>query len=851
MVRSGWVFRVCVAVVLVVGFGVASAVAADSVVEGLLQVLPDEVVGFVATSGCDAVKGDFEKSILGRIWNDPSMQGFYRPVKAELLALAGRESGDPNVPKQIETVLGYVELLTSRPFCVGIARVAAEEGPPVCAFGILDAGGRKAEVAAAVSKLEAMVGEGDIGRTQIGSLTMHTLKDNDDVPLYWGWAGNYLVAAVNDGSGAATKHLASPRGTASTNLKRIPGGNDVLLTHIGVQKALRFIDAFGREDGADEEMDMVRAVVKELGLSGVKTVTERVGFSGADVVVHSLVEMPTPATGLPGTFKPVNPAWFRAVDGRAVQAGALNWDVAATYDLAMRVVKMVSPDDIYPEIQGGIEELESAIQCRIREGLLKSLSGPALYYTLPAGMMTEAPMGGFVAIAKLSDAELFEQTMTSLGKFISAESDGGLQISSQKQDDGRTVHTWAVAPLAFAQVMPTWSVADDHVVLGSNGALCSLGVKQLASKGADGKSLADTDGFKKIRPQLPQNLISLTYADSAVQFKQMRMQLQQVWPLLTMGAMQAKIKLPVMLPALDHIADDMTPSVQYSYFGPEGLHSHYRGPGLEVSTGAIAGSAVGAGILMPALSRARNQARRVASMSNLKQIGLALHMWAEDNDGRFPDELGKLEPYVSGGSRVWESPRKPVGFEGPSYLYIPGQTRKMDYHNMLVYENPAFCRDGVNAVFLDGHVEFLKPDEFRRKLEETCRRLGRQMPDVEFGTRTGRKSAPAARQTDDARVTATKAQLRVLHQAINLFKLDTGRYPTEDEGLVALVERPSGLSDWSGPYVKVTEIPKDAWGHAVMYELRPESGKPFVVKSLGRDGAEGGTGYDKDLFSTD
>ncbi|MBN2129853.1 MAG: DUF1559 domain-containing protein [Sedimentisphaerales bacterium] len=730
MVRSEWVFRVCVAVVLVVGFGVAPAVAADSAAEALLKVLPDDVVAFVATGGCDAVKGDFEKSILGRIWNDPSTQGFYRPIKAELLALAGRESNDANVPKQIEAILGYVQLLASRPFCVGIARVAVEDGPPICAFAIVDAGERKAEIAAAVSKLEAMVGEGEIGRTQVGSLTMHTVDAPDDVPLYWGWAGNYLVAAVNDGSGAATKHLGSPRPAAWQNLQRIPGGNDVFLAHIDVQKALRFIDAFGRKEGADEEMDMLSAVIKELGLSGVKTTTERVGFSGPDVVVRSLVEMPTPATGLPGTFKPVNPAWFRAVDGRAVQAGAMNWDVAATYDLAMNVVKTISPDDMYPEIQEGIKELESAIQCRIREGLLKSLPGPALYYTLPAGTMAEAPMGGFVAVAKLSDAELFEQTMTSLGKFISAESDGVLQISSQQQD-GRTVHVWAVAPLAFAQVMPTWSVADDHVVIGSNSALCNLGVKQLISRGSDGKSLADTDGFKKIRPQLPENLIGLTYTDSAVQFNQMRMQLQQFWPMLTMGAMQAKVKLPVMLPALDHIAKDMGPSVQYSYFGPEGLHSHYRGPGMEMSMGAVAGGAVGAGVLMPALDRARNQARRVASMSNLKQIGVALHMWAEDNDGRFPDELAKLEPYVSGAS-VWESPRKPKDFSGPSYLHLGGQTRAMNYRNILVYENPEFCSDGVNAVFLDGHVEFLKPEEFRQKLEETCKRLGREVPQITF-----------------------------------------------------------------------------------------------------------------------
>jgi prepilin-type processing-associated H-X9-DG protein len=387
---------------------------------------------------------------------------------------------------------------------------------------------------------------------------------------------------------------------------------------------------------------------------------------------------------------------------------------------------------MYPEIQKGIEELESATQCRIREGLLKSLPGPALYYALPAGVMVEAPMGGFVVIAKLSDAELFERTMTSLGKFISAQSEGVLQVGSQQQDDGRTVHVWAAAPLTFAQMMPTWSVADDHVIIGSNTALCDLGVKQLLSKGADGKSLADTDGFKKIRPQLPDNLIGLTYADSAVQFKQMRMQLQQVWPLLTMGAMQAKVKLPVMLPALDHIANDMGPSVQYSYFGPEGLHSYYRGPGLEVSTVAIAGGAVGAAVLMPALPRVRQLSFRMTSGANLSGIGKACLIHANDHDDRLPPNLQTLVEEVDVSPQTLESKRKPAGFDGPSYVYIPGQTLAMNPGNIVAYEDPRYCREGVNVLFLDSHVEFMKPDEFRRELQETCRQLGREVPQIEF-----------------------------------------------------------------------------------------------------------------------
>jgi general secretion pathway protein G len=109
-----------------------------------------------------------------------------------------------------------------------------------------------------------------------------------------------------------------------------------------------------------------------------------------------------------------------------------------------------------------------------------------------------------------------------------------------------------------------------------------------------------------------------------------------------------------------------------------------------------------------------------------------------------------------------------------------------------------------------------------------------------------------ASQIDRARVTTTKANLKSLHSAVNQFKMDTGRFPAEEEGLMALIEQPSDVMNYElGGYLETTEIPKDAWGQDFIYELFPESGKPFVIKSLGADNEEGGEDYDADLLSTD
>jgi general secretion pathway protein G len=109
-----------------------------------------------------------------------------------------------------------------------------------------------------------------------------------------------------------------------------------------------------------------------------------------------------------------------------------------------------------------------------------------------------------------------------------------------------------------------------------------------------------------------------------------------------------------------------------------------------------------------------------------------------------------------------------------------------------------------------------------------------------------------ATKIDQARVTTTKANLKVLHSAVTQFRMDTGRLPTEEEGLMALIEQPSDVVRYEpGGYLETTEIPKDGWGNEFIYELSPETGKSFVIKSLGADGKEGGEDNDADLYSTD
>jgi general secretion pathway protein G len=106
-------------------------------------------------------------------------------------------------------------------------------------------------------------------------------------------------------------------------------------------------------------------------------------------------------------------------------------------------------------------------------------------------------------------------------------------------------------------------------------------------------------------------------------------------------------------------------------------------------------------------------------------------------------------------------------------------------------------------------------------------------------------------KTDDARVKTTRMNLRILAQAVQMFKLDTGRYPSEEEGLYELVEEPMDTVGWNrGGYLQTTDIPLDGWNNEFFYMLNPESGMAFVIISYGADNEEGGEDYDADLLST-
>ena len=102
----------------------------------------------------------------------------------------------------------------------------------------------------------------------------------------------------------------------------------------------------------------------------------------------------------------------------------------------------------------------------------------------------------------------------------------------------------------------------------------------------------------------------------------------------------------------------------------------------------------------------------------------------------------------------------------------------------------------------------------------------------------------------DAKSTTAKTQIELFSVALDGYRLDNGAYPTTDQGLAALRERPTRApvpANWRGPYLRKA-IPLDPWGRAYLYRAPGDRNRgAFDLESLGRDGKVGGEGEDADV----
>ncbi len=102
------------------------------------------------------------------------------------------------------------------------------------------------------------------------------------------------------------------------------------------------------------------------------------------------------------------------------------------------------------------------------------------------------------------------------------------------------------------------------------------------------------------------------------------------------------------------------------------------------------------------------------------------------------------------------------------------------------------------------------------------------------------------KQLGGAKSKTAALQVKDLEQSLEMYKIDVGRFPSTDQGLVALVQKPSNANGWNGPYLKSKDVPVDPWGYEYHYKF-PGDHAEIDVFSYGQNGSPGGEGEDQDV----
>ena len=514
----------------------------------------------------------------------------------------------------------------------------------------------------------------------------------------------------------------------------------VLAAYVDAEAVVKLVDdavAKGNDEEAKKNWPGVRDT---LGLRGLKRLSFTQGFDGKDWGTHAFIEAPAPRSGLLAGLdaQPISDAALRVIPASATVAGVGRLDLARLFDGLRDAVNKLDPNG-GREMEDGIGQLNEMLGMDVRQDLLGSLGDEWAYYIAPE-VTGRGPLG-VVVVNRLKDANKAQAASDKLKEVantvIAGQADPDVQIQfKQAKMSGVTVHY-----LAIPFVTPSWVIQDGNVYAGLYPQLVAEAAGHVSKKG---KSILDNPRFVAMRKRLGgEKAVSLQFYDLPTSAPTN----YQVWLLVSsLGKFGdvLGVDTPIgLLPPLGTLMQHLSPAGSVSWVDDRGWH--LRGvspfPGSTVLASDTGGfmdvqtNALLISIMLPSLNRAREQANRIKSASNLRQIGQACLIYANDHKGKFPDDLaGTMEDLTP---EVYVNPRTstsvPRGLEGDAlkkwvnessdYAYLgKGLTFQAGAEVVVAHEKPERLRDGINILFADSHVEFMPMPQAMEVIQKARKR---------------------------------------------------------------------------------------------------------------------------------
>lgn len=641
---------------------------------------------------------------------------------------------EPDIVATVEQVIRLVTIAGRSAGGIGLVDLEpAEEGVAVSLQAVVESG---AQTPALVDALRALLEQGDEGErvseVEIAGARFNRVAAKPE--LLWGaHAGKFILATSPDAvealvrgepdrdaslaNNATFKSCRAKVGASESSEWKLCAYVDVPVLTASIK---RLVAARGTA-----LPPMLDDLLRESGADALRALYLHVDESAYGPVTHLLLRTEGRRTGFLKLWdqQPLANDDLRLVPQDAYWAVVSNWDLGDSWQEARRVVETLDPNAA-AQVDGVLARTGATLGFSPTDDLLPALGDTWVIYDGPSH--GSYLITGAVLIAEVRQPDALRGAFNRLLGFVRpllAQKNVKL-VTKQVEHRGHTIHYLVAAGLPIP-IAPAAAFFGDRVICGLTPQPVKLALDQ-ADPALRHASILDHPDVKRLQDALPTDMQRFSYGDA-------HYRVGTTYPLMhhlrtavaSMGIDGEGGRDPGDLPTLPETRARTHGTVTTCQVDADGVlyrcHGHPLLP--DISATPIAVVALLFSILLPSLSRARELAKRAVSTSNLRGIGMALHIYANDHNEQFPESLQIL---IDVGCITGEQLNSPRDREGNvSYIYIKGQTEASDARNIVAYER-VIGDEGTNALFLDGHVEWLKLDRFKQVLLETYQRLGRE-----------------------------------------------------------------------------------------------------------------------------
>ena len=687
--------------------------------------VPADAIVYVGWRGNADLGPGYAQSNLKAVLDDSSIPEFIDKFIPEVLDKVGQLNPQAGDIGKIVSAIGRPTW--QHPTAFFFAGLDAAQGkPPTPHLGIIWEPGADADALA--KQLEDLVAQAPapfpIKMVHAGQLVALMVGyDNPETAL----AGGNTKALADDAAfKAALGHLTVK--------------DPVAAVYVDYARLLEMMDGLIKQDGDEHAARQWPTVRDDLGLQGLKRLVGASGFDGKDYGTQAFLEAPEPRSGLLklANGKPLGEEILAAIPKTATMAGAGRLEGSALYDILLKTASDAEPEAA-KQFERFIAQIRQDSSVDLRADLLQSLGDEWAYYADPT--IGGRGLASFTLVNRLKNPEKFEHSMAKIEDYAlkQAQKEAGADVPVKigfetVNVDGMTIHYLAV-PL----VAPSWVVQDGNLYVSLFPQVAAGAARHVAQKDP---SIMKNEGVIALRQRLGQpNPASFTFMDLPKTAPDAYGAWLFVSRLAGIGDLFGVKSPPLIMPELNKLQQHLAPAGSVGWADADGFHMRsiepFPGSTMVASDPAISALYLEPAMvatLLPALNRAREQANRVKSASNLRQIGQAAMMYANENKGNFPPDLKTIYKQVDLTPSVFINPRSDTAPPPPGtpdemaawvqehgdYVWIgKGKNASSPADTVLAYEKLEDNPEGVNVLFADGHVEFLMIPHAQELIEKS------------------------------------------------------------------------------------------------------------------------------------